>query len=278
MRHTLLFALVALLALPCFATPAQLLYGDNATGGSPYVYQIDPTNGNILNTFTNLSGFNGRGVVVVGDIMYYTDATDNNVYKYQISTQTNLGTAFSVAGASALSTMAYDGTNFWIGDYSGTNNAYLYTPTGTLLKTISLSNCTGFCDGLEYFQMHGQGFLISNECDAFCGTYDVYDLNGNVVTAGLIHTPNGEGTGIAFNGSDFFVSDIFEGKVWEFNTSGTLVNTLTLTGYPGNNPPLVEDLSFNYQTVLNSPEPGTLVMFGSSILAFGGLLRRKLNL
>lgn len=27
------------------------------------------------------------------------------------------------SGASALSTIAYDGTNFWIGDYSGTNHA-----------------------------------------------------------------------------------------------------------------------------------------------------------
>jgi sugar lactone lactonase YvrE len=102
-------------------------------------------------------GINGRGIVNVGNILYYTDANDNHVYAYNFATHTDLGTAFTVAAASALSTIAYDGTNFWIGDYSGTNHAYLYTPTGTLLKTISLANCTGHCDGLEFFN----GTLIS---------------------------------------------------------------------------------------------------------------------
>jgi sugar lactone lactonase YvrE len=271
-------ALVMLVSITGFASPQQLLYGDNATGGAPYIYQIDPTTGNILNTFTNTSGINGRGAVVVGNILYYTDATDNNVYKYDISTQTNLGVAFSVAGSSALSTMAYDGTNFWIGDYSGTNHAYLYTPTGTLLNTISLANCTGFCDGLEFFKMGGTGYLISNRCDAFCGTYDVYDLNGNLVTPGLITTPNGEGTGIAYDGTHFFVSNIFGGQVWEYSNTGTLLNTLTLTGYPNGFSPLVEDLSFNYQQVLGTPEPGTLVMLGTGVLGLASVIRRRIRL
>lgn len=118
------------------------------------------------------------------------------------------------------------------------------------------------------------GYLISNRCDAFCGTYDVYDLNGNLVQAALITTPNGEGTGIAFNGTDFYVSDIFEGKYWVFDTNGNLLQTISISGY--NQSPLVEDLSFNYQQVLQTPEPGSLLMFGSSALALAGLLRRKL--
>ena len=278
MRKLLLLgALLTLVSLSSYAAPQQLLYGDNATGGNPYIYQIDPATGNILNTFTNTSGFNGRGVVVVGNTMYYTTAGDNNVYKYDIPTQTNLGVAFSVAGSSALSTMAFDGTNFWIGDYSGTNHAYLYTPTGTLLNTVSLGNCTGFCDGLEFFKMGSSGFLISNRCDAGCGTYDVYDLNGNLVTANLFTTPNGEGTGIAYDGSHFYVSNIFGAQVWEYSNTGTLLNTLNLTGAPNGFAPLVEDLSFNYQQVLGTPEPGTLVMFGSGILGLAGVIRRKLT-
>ena len=271
-------ALVVLVSITSFASPQQLLYGDNADNGSPYIYQIDPTTGNILNTFTNTSGFNGRGAVVVGNILYYTDAGDNNVYKYDISTQSNLGVAFSVAGSRALSTIAYDGTNFWIGDYSGTNHAYLYSPTGTLLNTVSLGNCTGFCDGLEFFKMGSTGFLISNRCDAFCGTYDVYDLNGNLVTANLFTTPNGEGTGIAYDGTHFFVSNIFGGQVWEYSNTGVLLNTLTLSGFNPNTPPLVEDLSFNYQQVLGTPEPGTLVMLGTGVLGIAGLIRRKIRL
>jgi sugar lactone lactonase YvrE len=278
MKKIVLLCTLALLCAPTIVAQTQLLYGDNATGGAPYVYQIDPNTGNILNTYTNLQGANGRGAVVVGSTLYYTDATDNNVYAYNLTTQTQMGVAFSVAGSSALSTMAYDGTNFWIGDYSGTNHAYLYTPTGTLLNTVSLGNCTGFCDGLEYFRQGGVGYLISNRCDAFCGTYDVYDLNGNLVHANLFTTPSGEGTGIAWSGSGFFVSDIFTGRLFQYDMSGNLLNTLNLTGYPNGFSPLVEDLSFNYQQTLGTPEPGTLIMLGSGVIGLAGLLRRKCNL
>lgn len=270
------FCMVGLLSLASFAAPTQVIYGNNATGGTPYIFQIDPVSGAVLNTYTNLSGNNGRGVVNVGNILYYTTAGDNNVYKYDVSTQTNLGIAFSVAGSSALSTIAYDGTNFWIGDYSGTNNAYLYSPTGTLLNTVSLSLCGGFCDGLEFFKQGSQGFLISNRFDGGFGganTYDVYDLNGNLVHANLFTTTSSASTGIAYNGVDFYVSDIFAGSLSVYDINGNFVQTIPLTG--ASLTPVIEDLSFNYQQVLGTPEPGTLVMFGSGIVGLAGLLRRK---
>ena len=156
-----MLCLVTLASLPSFAA-SQFLYADNASFGVPYVYQIDPSTGAILNTYTNLQGFNGRGVIDVNNILYYTDASDGNVYKYDLAKQAQLGIAFTVGGASGLASITYDGTNFWIGDYSGSNHAFLYSPTGTLLKTITLSNCTGFCDGLTFFKSGGVGYLLSN--------------------------------------------------------------------------------------------------------------------
>ncbi len=73
--------------------------------------------GAVVNNYDVSSG-NGRGVVVVGNLMYTTNADSNSVYAYNLMTNTNLGVQFTVAGASALSTMAFDGTNF-CGDYSG---------------------------------------------------------------------------------------------------------------------------------------------------------------
>src|ERR1039458_5812581 len=271
-----LFLFVGLLSVPSFAS--TLLYGDNATGGTPYIYQIDPTTGNILNTYTNLSGTNGRGVVGGGNIMYYTTATSNDVYKYDLSTSTSLGVAFSVAGSSALSTMAYDGTNFWIGDYSGTNHAYLYSPTGTLLKTISLADCTGYCDGLEFFKQDGQGFLISNEVDGCCGgtpvKYDVYDLNGNLVTADLISNPL-DSTGIGWDGTHFWTSNIDNASVSEWKMNGTFVQPVALSGAPPGYSPLIEDLSFNYSQTLTTPEPSTCFLLLVGLVGVAFFTRRR---
>jgi hypothetical protein len=254
----------------------QFIYGNNA-GGTDIVYQIDlTTGGNVTNQY-NVSSGNGRGVVVVGNIMYTTTASSGNVYAYNLTTNTSLGVAFTVAGASALSTMAFDGTNFWIGDYSGTNNVYHYTPTGTLLGTVPLSKCTGYCDGLEYLAAGG-GELLSNRSDGGygAGTYDLYSTTGTLIKAAFIDQstdPNGCGgaTGVAFDGTNYFVSCVFASKLMEFNSSGTFVKDIHITGAS----PLIEDLSVDYKQVLTqTPEPASL-----SLLSFGlagiGLIRRK---
>ena len=285
MKRLLIFSTLLLTAsLPALAD--NIGYGDNATGGAPYVFQFDKTTGAILNTYTNLSGQNGRGAVVVGTTLYYTSATTNSVYSYNLTTKTDNGPLFSVAGSTALSTIAYDGTNFWIGDYSGTNHAYLYSPTGTLLKTVSLSACTGYCDGLEYFVMNNTGYLISNEADGSVDNYDLYDTNGNLITANYLdasaHTTGT--TGIAFDGTDFYTSNIYAGTLNEWTEGGAFVKTISLTGAPSGYSPLVEDLSFDYSQVLpppppppGVPEPSTFVLVGSSMLGLAGAVRRRFS-
>ena len=133
------------------------LYFD--TAGQPNLGTVDPTTGAVIDQFTpaSASSHNGRGAVVVGDIFYYTLADTGNVYAANRVTQTDLGVQFTVAGSTGLSTIAFDGTNFWIGDYSGTNQAYYYTPSGTLLKTITLSGCTQFLRRTGVFQGPNDG-------------------------------------------------------------------------------------------------------------------------
>ena len=226
---------------------ALTLYGNSA--GTNFIHVIDPVTGVESKHCSPASG-NGRGIVVVGTTAYYTVANSNNVFKLDIPTCATQGVAFSVAGATGLSTIAYDGTNFWIGDYSGTNKAFYYSPTGTLLNTITLNSCVSYCDGLEYFN----GKLISNRGDAVNAPYDVYSTAGGAPTqAAFIATPGFGATGIAFDGTNFYVSEIFGARVHIYDgTTGAAGPVLTLSGGPF----LVEDLSFDYQQVLPTPTGG----------------------
>jgi hypothetical protein len=270
-RCSWVYMVLLLVAAAGSAVGQGNLYGNNATGGVPYIYVMNPTTLAVTDTLTNLSGINGRGVVAVNGIIYYTSATTNSVYSYTLATHTNHGVLFSVAGARALSTIAFDGTNFWIGDYSGTNQAYLYSKTGTLLKTIHLANCLGSCDGLEYFLQGGTTpRLIENRGDAV-GPYDVYDTNGTLITASFI-TPSFASTGIAYDGTNFVVSDLSGGRIAKLNgTTGALISTTAITGFPGGFTPLVEDLSFDYAVTLpggipTTPAPSGLLLTLTALL------------
>ena len=225
---------------------------------------------------------NGRGVVQVGNVLYTTVANSNNVYTKNATTGAPTGVAFSVAGASGLQAIAYDGTNFWVGDYSGTNNAYLYTPTGTLIRTVSLSNSQGFYDGLEFFN----GKLIANNFDGgFSGSnpYSVYDaVTGALLQANFIVTGNApvghrNGTGIAYDGTNFYISDIFNNDltIWD-GTTGAYIGFVTLQGSHG----AIEDLSVDYAARVDTggggtpvPEPLTLSLFGVGVA--GALAMRR---
>ena len=288
MKSTRLLVLASSAAALFLARPAYadtIVYANSAGGSGVQIFSVNVAAGtetligSISEGGTGLASGNGRGVVVVGNTLYYTDADSPNVYSYNLLTHTNNGVLFTVAGSSGLATMAWDGSSFWLGDYSGTDHAYNYSTTGTLLGTIDLSKCgevhqggiPGFCDGLEY----ANGNLVSNEGDGGFGgpsQYDVYSTSGgSPIQTGLITTTYGA-TGIAFDGTNYFVSDIQHDRLGIYDATGAFVKFIALAD--GHHTNAIEDLSVDYNLVLNTtPEPSVFILLASGMLGVLGVTR-----
>ena len=268
------FAAIALV----LSTPAgaqSILWGNNAQfGTSAAIESFSKSSGVRTNIFAGFPGssINGRGIVVVGNTVYYTVTDDNRIHRMDATTGADMG--FITTTQASMSTIAWDGSQFWTSDYSGSNQAYRIDLSGTTTSTINLANASGNSDGMEWFN----GKLIANRSDGG-SVYDIYDLNGNVLVNAFINT--GEfTTGIAYDGTNFYVSKIFSNSVGIYSgTTGAFLSDLVFDNtVPPYGQRLLEDLSVDYEQRIDTattPEPATLAMLAPGLLAAFVTARRR---
>ena len=278
MRSVLKLSIPVLLALSLAsrANAATIVWGNNATFGNVTLEAFDMTTGALVDQFIapnpEAAADNGRGIAVVGTTIYYSVANSGKVYVTDSVTHADLGVAFDT-GLNGIANIAWDGTALWITGYNGTNNAYRYTTSGTLLQTV-----VGFGNNRDGFEIAGNN-IIANNGDSV-GPYDLYDLSGNLIQAGFI-TPSFAPTGITFDGTFYYVSDINNNEIAVYDLAGVFVRTVTLGGPL---PPtccgrLLEDLS-SLGNIPTNPPPGGPVPEPTSLLLLGsglGLGLRRLR-
>ena len=303
-KSTIIAAAVA--SLFSVTAQASVIWGNSASSGNVNLEAFDSTTGLLVPgqqfLVPNLTARsdNGRGVAVLGNDIYYTTASSGNIYKTNTITHSDLGIVVDT-GFRGIANIATDGTFLYANDYQAVNGVInKYTTSGVFAGSITLTgpDAAGASsrDGFEVQNnpliAGGATTFIANRYDGgfgpthggIIGAYDVYDSNGVEIISSFI-TPNDQGvsgaTGIAFDGTNYFVSDISNNRLLEYSGLGVYMTAIDLSGNP--NPftgRLLEDLSAVGNTIDNPPpipEPEIYAMFMAGLGLMGFITRRRKN-
>jgi hypothetical protein len=191
----------------------------------------------------------GGGILVVGSDVYYSLHTgDSNVYL-------NGAVLFDAKTASGgyggfskgIADLSGDATHIWANPRDGTGKVFEFVLDEKLGWTFNkqtpfnLNKAGKKYDGMEksgnriYANRQDAGFdlMAASPCSGQTNAiYDVYDAtNGNVVQLDFIRSKF-PGTGIVFNGTYFFVSDVCHNGIAVYDKNGAFLAEADLGALP----------------------------------------------
>lgn len=265
-----------------------IIWANDARGNNSHIEEFDGTTGALVTSFLApnpaAQGQIGRGIAVVGSNIYYSVDNSGSVFLTNPS-GTDLGAAF-ITGLPGIASIASDGQFLYVtptnSTVMGNETVLTYTFAGSLLSTITLTPSGGAEGtlGRTGLEIAG-GAFIANQGDNE-GPYDKFDSGGSLLTAAFLNVGEFSFTGVAFDGSTYYVSDeeAVPSTLRLFNASGLSLGSVTLAGCPGPNQQCdLRDLSV---AVTAMPEPSTFallvfILFGLRIFhrrnASNGILK-----
>jgi len=160
-----------------------------------------------------------------------------------------------------------------------------YTSEGSTIFSYDISTSTQnapFATGLPGGAAYALRGITSG---SFAGYVLVADstaallINPSGVIATVYNLPGNAGADFALNldptGTAFWTADLASGTVWEVRISDGAILEQWNPGFGGTTAGLAV---FGEKGQGGTPEPGTLVLFGSAVIGMAGVLRRKINL
>jgi hypothetical protein len=264
-------AAVALVAV-AFAGVAQAGAGPTSPLYLTYVNagpNIVVIQGNsVINSFPEAYGYAPyeMPIAVYGDVRTTGYTSDIFGGQYTLS-GTPTGTSYAVPSVIG-SDGVYDSTS------DGTHNYLVDSATGIVYQTArDFTNPTALFTapggrsawgGITYDAANHSLWISGGDTT----TVADYSLNGTLLSS--FSTGHPANNALAFDPADhtlWLVNVDYTGDLEQYSTSGALLSTGPYVGF-------AEGGEFSEAT----PEPGTLIMFGSGILGLAGILRRKISL